>query len=411
MKIKTTYAILTLLILNSCDKEPSNPDPIPAPAERQLNLKYIKVERDSKTFELIISDSSGNYLVDTIAPVEEMLTINFKSNETKYNITTIERSEARQSYKVNTYYQVYPDQWALNQRYNFAALGGIITPSPQTSTLTYYNVPTIVTTDPVLYQFGSSYGGTFDGSKREIRLNYNRPAPYYSFLLIPSLKLYKFYETVTGNDSVNLSTMDIARSVVYNKPFQLSDSIVSVVGFRKKDDISTYLMLYFNQPDGYTGDLLYPPAGVEQYLIQYSAVDKKKETHYSFVLDDKVPASMEFLDDTYLKLTKKADSDFEIEFPRTLPSFYYFTLYDQKFDWKIYLPTGKRKIQLNDKLVDLRKSKMLNTYDFSLLKTLVGITKANNYDFEGYLNAIFDPAAASKPQKVVNYMDFRANIP
>ena len=71
------------------------------------------------------------------------------------------------------------------------------------------------------------------------------------------------------------------------------------------------------------------------------------------------------------------------------------------------LPTGKTSLKGTGKLGDLKKSKLLNTFDFSAVKaTGIGLTKADSYDFYNYLNIIFDANAKTSPQKILNYMTY-----
>src|SRR5439155_23757230 len=122
-----------------------------------------------------------------------------------------------------------------------------------------------------------------------------RADPYYSYLIITSVKLYKFHETTSNHDSIDLTHMDTAVDANYAKGFELSDSIRTVSGYRNKDDYATFTELWTNFFDPNAKyDILYPPTGVAQYFVQYFAFDKKGNQHYVQVLGDNVQASLRF---------------------------------------------------------------------------------------------------------------------
>src|SRR5207237_10922173 len=100
--------VIVSCVFISCQKEDTHPSPKPEPVEHELNFKYVD-NFQSTQFELIITDSSGAYLLDTILPVQQMVSAKFRSDETRFNVTTIENrsgSNSNPSYSVKTYYQI-----------------------------------------------------------------------------------------------------------------------------------------------------------------------------------------------------------------------------------------------------------------------------------------------------------------
>ena len=410
MNVRSFCALFFLTIFLSCGKDPVMPPsgPPTGTVERQMTLSYTPDDAPTKTVELIISDTSGNFLVDTIVPVKEKVTVRFKSNETKYNITTIEKLPF-QRYRVYTYSQVSPKDWALNQKYSYAALA-TSAPAISNSTINYYNIPAY--RPEMEFQMGNAYTGYYDGQLNILRVSYDVPNPYYSYLLIEPHRLYKFHETVTNNDSVDLSRMDTARAIVYKKDFQVTNSFVRLEGFRKKDDLSSFIRLYRTPFLDIDYDLLYPPTGVEQYALKYSATDENEQSYFLYMIGEKVPETLQFLRGSDYKLIKKADNDFEIQFLGALPTSYSYKVSDDVLTWEIQLPADKTRFQMNEKFVNLKKSRLLNSYNYSLAKpSSMMVMKANDYDFTTYLNTIFDPTAPSSPSKVVKYLTFTYKIP
>ncbi len=407
----TVIAFASFCLLFSCQKKQDvdNPTPEPQPngIERQVTVKLKNQFVTTRTVEFILTDSSGNIIVDTLVPVEQWLDLKFRSNESKYNVTLIEFSNITQKYTIATSYQVNPDNWYMGQ--GFIRVRRPEVPSiSQGSTITHFNVPSIPT-QPVgtfYYQFGNASPGNWDPINHTIILDYRRPNPFYSFLLIPSLRKYKFHDTKSNSDSVDCTQMETALTLNYKKGFEVTDSVRIVEGYRKKDDYSTYIPLWSDFYENHKAlyDIMYPPTGVEQYFIQYYAFDKKGNEHYSQCLSDKVPTTMEFLDDSYYSIIKKDTNDFEIKFLKSITG-YGISFLGDNYTWSISLPAEKTNLKGTTKLIDLNKTKLLKDIKLSPFKSkFIGFTKADNYSLNEFHNIIMDPLQSQSILKVKNYM-------
>jgi hypothetical protein len=414
MKTLNTKLLIVLslgLLFLSCKKEKDPSFQIKQqPTEHLVNLSFVD-NVASSNYELIITDSNGNSLLDTIMLVNKIATAKFLSNETKFNITTIELSDNRY-YNVKTYYQVNPSQWNINQ--NFIQVHQPKTADVGIGPHIYYkDVPKL---DPLLLSFPLYTGGnegTYNRNANTVSMDYSKPDPYYSYISIPSLGLYKFHQTVTSHDTVSLAKMDSLSSITYPVNFAVSPyNTRELIGYTKKNDYSTYTKLWDDQYDYWKtyGDFMYPSTGVEQYLLRYTIFDDNLSAHYSQVLSDKMPTTLEFLDDSYVKVMKNNPNNFEITFPKAKPSVYglYFSsTVTDSLNWMVLLPSDKTTLNGTGKLVDLKKSKLLKTFDFSsVVPMAVELTKADDYNYYDYLNIIFDPKASNSPQKIMKWMDF-----
>ncbi len=402
---KNYLTLLIAIALISCSKDPAPPTPTPTTMpERQISLAYMNSFDPTAKFELIVTDSSAHYLLDTILSVQDMHTMKVSSNETTFNITTIDHTESSNTNSVQTYYQVKPDNWIMNSvlAVEFSDTARYSS-TPQTQ-IFYNDIPVL----PVgwVAQFGNGFA--FSGNSKNWTVTYQKPLPYYAFLTIPKLKLYKYYETNKANDTVSLAKMDTALTLQYQKPFALSDSFRWVSGLRKKNDRSTSVALwsdFFEHNVDY--DILYPPTGVEQYIVKYFAVDKNGKWHYTQKLGDVIPVTMEFLDDSYFTVVKNDMKDFEIAFPKTPPSVYSLNISAPKFFWHINLPVGKKTLKGTDKIIDLSKSKTLAGFDFSTVHfDGVSLSKADEYDYVGYYTHIFSVDAYTSTNPIKLFMQY-----
>jgi hypothetical protein len=414
MKTLSTKLLIVLSVVLSfisCkkDKDPSLQTK-PQPTEHQANFSFVD-NFSSSNYELIVTDSNGTYLLDTILPVNKIAAAKFLSNETKFNITTIEFSDNRY-YNVKTYYQVNPSQWNINQ--NFVQVHQPKTVDlAKASHLYFKNVPKL---DPLLLSFPLYTGGnegSYNPNANTVLMDYNKPDPYYSYVSIPSLGLYKFHQTATNHDTVSLAKMDSLVSITYPIGFDVTPyNTRELIGYTKKNDYSTYTRLWDDQYDYWKtyGDFMYPPTGVEQYLLRYTVFDDNLRAHYTQVLSDKMPTTLEFLDDSYVNVINKDPNNFEIAFPKAKPSVYglYFgSTSTDSLTWTVLLPANKTSLKGTGKLVDLKKSKLLKTFDFSsVVPMAVQLTKADDYNYYDYLNIIFDPNASGAPQKIMKWMDY-----
>ena len=109
------FCLLGLFAVASCKKEVTRqPDPVKNEvAERDFSLAYVNTA--SSAIELIVTDSSAQYLLDTIVSTNVMHSLKVYSDQTKFNITTIDGLSPNATRMVQTSYQVLPDHWNINQ--------------------------------------------------------------------------------------------------------------------------------------------------------------------------------------------------------------------------------------------------------------------------------------------------------
>lgn len=389
-----------LLLLFSCSKDPAvNPTPVPPVIDSSATFQEISLTCDRGIFnishyELIVTDITATYLLDTILSVEDMHTFRLKSNYTKFNITIIDSAGGIDKSIVQTFYQVRPQQWHINPssvselgRANDSGQGEIL----------YYNLPP-APNFKYLFQIGNGFTNIYEYPSNEVTVIHKRPLPYYSLLLIPNLKRYKFYEAKTAKESVDAATMDTAKAIRYKIPFEMRDSNIWVSGNRRKNDFSTYIQFWRTQYTYNIGpqEILYPPTGFEQYIVGYSANDKSGFFHYTQKTSDVMPATMEFLDAGDVHIVKNDPLDIEVEFPKTVVSGYALRFEGpgeayHHFTHFIHLPVNKKNLKGISEIIDLSKSKLLKTFDFTPVKfTGASLYKGDDLDYSAYFNKVFD---------------------
>ena len=230
----TIIILLCFLTSISCKKQV---DPVPSPPttnlapERDMSLSYVYAYNSQ--VEVIITDTAANFLLDTLLSVNDMHFLKVYSEQTKFNITTIDLVDSTNRTYVQTFYQVLPDHWKINQPNDV----GFYDPDPHTGevngSIYYYNAPAGMQGN---FQIGDATIGGYNGNNKMYSEGYKSKLPYHSCLLFPGQKLYRLYDATSTVDSVDLSHMDTALTYTYEKtpPLNIISRIVTI--FEKKDD-------------------------------------------------------------------------------------------------------------------------------------------------------------------------------
>ena len=394
----TTLILLGFLTCLSCKKgiepEPTPPVVTETP-EREISLS-VYGDPSHNQIEIIVSDTAAKFLLDTLVSIGDMHFLKVRSEQTKFNITTVDFDQPSGIKYVQTFYQVTPDHWKINQANNV----GFYDSSYETKVegeLFYYNLPQNVQAASI--QFGNAYAGGYNGIDKTITLNYSWKLPYLSCVLFPSLRLYHFYETTNIKDSVNLAQMDTALTFTFQKSLPLSSSTRRVTIYKKKDDISSVVRFWRSTYESGVAeyDIMYPPKDAAQYLVEFAAVDNNHAVHITNQFGDQLPTTLDFLDSSYYSVTQHGIQNFEISFPKTKPSVYSVSFTADKLFWNIHLPSEKNTFNGTDKIIDLSQSILLKAMDFSKIQPgELHIENGDNMTYVDYYNFIFASDAAGK---------------
>jgi hypothetical protein len=395
----TSFLLFSLFTLISCQKEDNadlTPPVVAETPERQISFSYLNTGGDRKV-EIIVSDTAAHFLLDTLVSVDDMHLLEVRSEETKFNITTIDQDQSGNRKYVQTFYQVSPNQWKINQANTVGYFGGASHTGEVNGELVYYNLPQNMQELP---QLGNAFSGGYNGLDKIITASYKSKLPYLSCLLFPSTKLYNFYEATTASDSVNAAQlhMDTALTLTFQKSTALSNnSARNVFIYRNKDDNSSLVRFWTSNEPGSTGyDIMYPSKGAEQYLVEFFGIDQNHKVHITRQLSDAIPATIDFLDSSYYSIVQNG-IDLNISFPKLLPSVYTVSLTTNNLLWNINLPAEKNTFHLNDKMIDLSKSMRLNGFNFSQVQFGgLHLEKGDNMNYTDYYNFIFASDAPGK---------------
>lgn len=387
--------LLCLVTFAACKKEVTRqPEPpvTQKPTERDFSLAYVN--SPSQQIEIIVTDTAARFLLDTLLSVNDMHSLKVYSDQTKFNITTIEHIDSINKINVQTFYQVLPDHWNINQPNNVGFYDRDRHTGEVDGSIYYYNVPASVQGQD--FQLGNAFSGG-SNSDNGMYENYRSKLPFHSCLLFPLQKLYRLYDAASTVDSVDLGKMDTALTYTYQKSSPLKISWTDVTIFEKKNDPSTRVRFWQSFPPALSPyyDILYPSRSAQQYLVNFTALDANGRASYTTQFSDSLQPGVDFLDATYFNIKVQDSLHFDISFPKTQPSYYTVSIGGDNLIWKINLPATKKTFNGADKIIDLSKSIGLHGINYSKMKlTELLLGNGDNMNYTDYYNFIFATAAA-----------------
>jgi hypothetical protein len=218
------WCIFVPICASSCRRSaPVAPPPPSQSLPIAVNLNYpqetttqLPTTTFQNKFELILSETSGKVLLDTLAPLNTNVSATVYANDTLIDVTSIVYDSVSQRYRITTYRAVNPTHWvtAVNEivQLELQAQAG------EEASLLYVNAPSTLESSryfnsgvghgPIAYQF----------SANDMLVNYTQVKSTYTYLWDPGDGLYKFYLPVSLSDTVDLSTMDTVRNAAFIIP-------------------------------------------------------------------------------------------------------------------------------------------------------------------------------------------------
>ncbi len=380
-------------VLSSCQKHPDSIERVSEEQKFNLNLSYTQNDPDVNSFELIISDSAGNVLLDTIGEVKTRIITELKAKTKLVNVTVIARQDMPLHYIIRTFMGVNPEKWDLiTNDINYSS--PIYFPPLTPATLHYVNAPAgapLFTNSPVPVQNTITTGaGTID-------VSYSRATGEYTYLLIPSLELYKLYIPAKDADTVDLAQMDTALHCNFNIPASYQTLLTELDGYVDTTDIRKYLNIY-SSPFMYPGyDLIYPKKTSIFQKYEFWGVWSNRNSgaisYYSY--SDSVPTTSSFFSESDYVIHSNQADNFDVEFPTIKPSLCRTDCSTDLIDWKIYFSPNSAQQPLS--LLTSLHSKYLKDEDITKLKiTGFHFEKTDGFDYDNYFNYVFNPDLMNK---------------
>jgi hypothetical protein len=409
MRTRLLSALFFILLFSSCQKEIHFPYTAPA-ATSKINIQYIPLNATSTKFELIITDSSKKVLYDNELDVNKTHTIEIPAKQ--YNLTTIEYDNAEKKYKSKTYLNIKAKDWVIRPIDDKQNIGSSNISGGTDAKLMYENVPAFTGFtfySGSQYQPGSTVSVTPIASQKKIDVSYKRlDNKYIAYLMIPSIGLYKIYQTNSTNEIVDCSQMDAVVNKTYSKPGNLVYSYIDLYGFLNTTNYNNGIQLYHTDPQifGTQYDVIYPSKGISQFFFFGLFGDDAGGQFLYSSLGDAVPQDLQFIDNSFFKIIANQNDKFQVEFLKEKPSFYLIANNTANLLHVIYASADETTIDPSMLIEVLLNSKYLKGENLSGYKiSLFGYNKADNYAYLDYFDNLYNPSSTGNKIKLSrNYL-------
>ncbi|MFD2247542.1 hypothetical protein [Pontibacter ruber] len=401
MRTKLLASLLFISTLLSCDSEK---DTAPAPAPEPIktfgfSFRYDPVPRTIKDYELIVSQKDGSILLDTLVTAGSHHALKVKSNETKFDVTTIIKIPETTNHILKTYVNVNPDKWHIDE--GFSTFGSRTT---ERSELRYYNIPydrTHIFSSKQAEGTASSWPNTTDNI---LFLNFARLLPTdLAYILLVNYEKYLFTEVSSTKMDIDFSGANTALRKKYDRPAGATDFRSFLFGYTKAGDYANRMLLYNSdrQPsDEY--DFLYPSTTIEEFEFNLIYTDAKGYRHSYRNISTLLPSVMNFAAESDFIVAKQGFNDFEIKFGEDKPSSYlvFWVAKDvtTQAQWYTYSSPDEKNIIPKDFLENL-KAKSLAGKNLSTFKLYsVQTEKARGYTHQTLRDYLANPEALRKKE-------------
>lgn len=405
------------ILLLSCNRTMNRPAPIPT-GVININLTYPENNPVyGKTLELIISESGGRILMDSIIPVNIPIVTTLHSAQTLVDITTVVNDSLAGIIYVTTWKAVDPTGWTTPYPNGYNIRNDNTTSGP--ASLYYTNIPYNSSPDML---FAADAGGSYTTAEwsyypsnflyYKLNITYNGHAGNYAYLVYPTLKLYNFHLPVTNADTVDLSQMDTAVKVNYFRPGWIFTAC-DLIGDMDTNNVDRALLLY--EPTGGPGgdttavqNFCYPPTLVEKYELRIYAHTPDRKNYISYYsYGPQVPAAMPFPDSTGYTLNSILPDNFSFAFPGIRPSYIgtQWLTASSKVNWTIFSSPDSTQLHPLSMLTSL-KSRMLQQQSLSTLSFYsFGYGTADQMNYQDYFSYVcnLQRASTSRPGSEVDF--------
>ncbi len=213
--------------------------------------------------ELIISETGGKVLMDTMVTNNSTILAILHTNDTLVDVTgidTIGGDGEPTAYIISTYKAVNIARWQTAGPGDYVVPLGRL-PQPTTANLTYINAPSIQvppTGDPYFFnsllfsdapinasvQTASYTGGAYY-TPGKINYQYNQYGNDIDYILFEASGQYNFHTHVTNNDTVDLTEMETGATVKFSRPAEYSTiGYCNLVGYWDTTNYANSTLLY-----------------------------------------------------------------------------------------------------------------------------------------------------------------------
>ena len=413
MRLNLIYPLCVMALsctLYSCKKDNHGTASIPPSATDSTTTGSININLSTSTSaeEIIITETSGKVLLDTMSPYPNALVATLNTTQTVVDFSTVDYDTTNVKYVIKTYKGVNPSKWLSvdAQGYNVPYPAG----TSMSANVVYKNPPAVALNPLWLADDVGSVQDIYSYPPGYIVANYLQYSPTnYVYFLFTAAGLYNFHIPQGINDTVDLSQMDTAVMLNFDLPatFTVQGSILN--GIMDTTDFSKSIWLFYNLQDVKTWDLEYPRKLVQEFELNVNANNSTKgyATYYSY--GDTISAALPLLDQSVYTLSSTQFNNFTEQFTTVHPSYYYTQWQAGKVDYFLYASPDSTHLNPQTLLTSLN-SKMLQGQVLSGLSlSTFYFENAQGFNYANFFSYEHNPIQL-KSQRVPSSVTFEQSF-
>jgi hypothetical protein len=405
LRLALSYVVIFTL-LSACNKNSSKPPATTVPPNDSTTIGAMKINlalpsgSNIANSELIISETSGKVLLDTVAAQGTTIVATLRTNATLVDLTYVAFQQIDSNrYSINTFKAVNPGSWT--------SLNGVSLTRPVTSTGSSASAIALYTNVPhdASAQFSGSVPGgintSFSGST--FTANYQQYANSYTYLVLPDYGLYKLQAAKSLNDTIDCTTMDTANAVTFNEPsYTFSGS--QLIGWVDTTDVNSSISLYFYFPSPGSPvlpDVVYPRKNIQAFMLSAGWNGPgANESMSVYSYGDSIPTSFNLPPPGSYNISSSQNTSFAMQFNTTKPSYCSISgasgsvFSKNVMFWTFLVPPDSSGFNPLGILM-AQKSKLLQGLDLTtLLLNQFTCENVPGYDYLDYLGLLYKPNTA-----------------
>lgn len=386
-----SFLILCNIFFYSCSKEKDQSPIVPDDGKVAIDLDVViptgsRIVNPDDKFELIISSSSGEVLLNSIGLAGGQVFGKFYTREKKLDLTTIYLNASTSKFEVNTYKGVDPTGWDtilpwFGQR--FLNVNKQLTMAD----VQYVNPPGYTGIPHFSSYIGSSYWAldppTLSGI---IRVSYTRAVGVPIYLLFPVEGQYKIYVPQTNNDTVDLSVMGRAKRIPFDLSPQQSLLYSTLIGITDTNDVSKSITLYNVATRRQVSDLVYPVQPFQKYFLILKGESSVNELFGFSSFTDSVPKTYNLPTAANYNITSSLVDNFSVNFIGEKPFVYTTKWSSESIDWRIFSSADSTKYQPLSMLKNFKSTLLQNAGIPAFKLSQFSMERSKNINYTQYIS-------------------------
>jgi hypothetical protein len=379
---KLLYCLFAAGTLFSCTKDK---DPQPVAKVSEINFRF-DTHIQSIDVELVIAQKDGQILLDTVLSTHTNHNLSVHSVETTFDVTTLMYNPSNKWYQMNTYRDVNPNNWHLNNA------GSPSAPvQHDRGTITYTNLPAY---DNTLFFMSRNLGHasmTWSGST--FKVVYDRTIPQdVTYFLLPKYGKYVLAEVTENQTTVSYNQAVSAAKHTFNKPSGITNFNAYLYGYSDDGVYNRRMMLFGIGGPKPTAeyDIMYPVTGFKNFDLDVTYYDAEHYWHTQSLRAVNLPTQIAFTSKSDFTVTKSDYTDFSMTIGQDKPSIYSMewlhNTEDLKLIWNVYSSPNQTSFKAKTFLENMNFESLDTKHVPALKLARVISEKAVNFDHQAFLD-------------------------